>query len=115
VLCASCGRENASDARFCAGCGRRLRPVLASSHRETAWTRALAAILDGRLAAASRECAGAHERHYASILTMRAVERREMVEPAQVDEAVEFFRSVGATRYLARIEPGADPVLVDTG
>jgi hypothetical protein len=64
---------------------------------------------------AARECASAHERHYASILTLRAVEQREALEPAQVREAVEFFRSVGATRYLARIEPGVDPVLTDTG
>jgi hypothetical protein len=46
---------------------------------------------------------------------MRAVERRETVDPAQVDEAVEVFRSVAAMRHLARIEAGADPVLVDTG
>jgi class 3 adenylate cyclase/tetratricopeptide (TPR) repeat protein len=92
-----------------------IAPVLAPTISETAWTRAIRAILDGRLAEAARECASAHERHYASILTMRAVEQREALEPAQLDEAVEFFRSVGATRYLARIEPGVDPVLIDTG
>jgi hypothetical protein len=27
---------------------------------------------------------------------------------------VTFFRSVRATRYLARIERGVDPVLIDT-
>jgi hypothetical protein len=92
-----------------------LTPVLATASAETPWTRAIKAILEGRSAEAARECASAHERHYASILTLRAVEQREALEPAQVREAVEFFRSVGATRYLARIEPEVDPVLTDTG
>ena len=92
-----------------------IAPILTSPSRDTPWTRAIKAIHEGRLAEAARECAGAHERHYASILTLQAVERREALEPAQVNEAVEFFRSVGATRYLARIERGADPVLIDTG
>ena len=92
-----------------------LTPVLTKVSGETTWTRAVRAILEGRAAQAARECASAHERHFASILTLRAVEGRETLEPAQVREAVEFFRSVGATRYLARIEPGVDPVLTDTG
>jgi hypothetical protein len=92
-----------------------LEPVLASASSATIWTRAIRAILAGRLAEAARECASAHERHYAAILTLRAVEQGEALEPAQKSEAVEFFRSVGATRDLARIEPEADPVLIDTG
>ena len=92
-----------------------LTPVLTKVSGETTWTRAVRAILEGRTAQAARECASAHERHFASILTLRAVEGRETLEPAQVREAVEFFRSVGAARYLARIEPGVDPVLTDTG
>ncbi len=90
-------------------------PVLASANAETPWTRAVMAVLEGHPAEAALVCARAHEHHYASILTLRAVEQREAVETAQVRDAVEFFRSVGAARYLARIEPGADPVLTDTG
>jgi class 3 adenylate cyclase/tetratricopeptide (TPR) repeat protein len=92
-----------------------LEPVLASASSATIWTQAIRAILAGRLAEAARACASAHERHYGAILTLRAFEQGDALEPAQVSEAVEFFRSVGATRYLARIEPEVDPVLIDTG
>ena len=89
--------------------------ILAAASGETPWTRAIRAILDGRFAPAARECASAHERHYASILTVRAIAEREAVEPDEVRQAAEFFRSAGATRYLAQMERGVDPVLTDTG
>ncbi|MGI8420967.1 MAG: hypothetical protein ACR2MU_01690 [Gaiellaceae bacterium] len=40
------------------------------------------------------------------MLTLRAIERGDVVEPAHADEAATFFRAVGASRYLARTDPG---------
>jgi AAA ATPase-like protein len=97
------------------GTPERIAPILAAASGETPWTRAIRAILDGRFALAARECASAHERHYASILTLRAIAEREAVEPDQARQAAEFFRSAGATRYLAQMGRGVDPVLTDTG
>jgi hypothetical protein len=45
---------------------------------------------------------------------MRATERGEVVAPDSTREAVTFFRSVRATRYLARMERGVDAVLMDS-
>jgi tetratricopeptide (TPR) repeat protein len=91
-----------------------LTQILTSRSVETAWKEAIAAIAEARLADASRACARAHERHYASLLTMRATERGEVVAPDLTREAMTFFRSVKATRYLARMERGADAVLIDS-
>ncbi|MDX6502951.1 MAG: hypothetical protein QOE29_76, partial [Gaiellaceae bacterium] len=79
-------------------------PVLARAGTETAWTRAVGAILEGRLGDAAQECAAAGDPFYSALLTLRAAERGEALEPARFDEAVAFFRKVGARRYLGRLD-----------
>lgn len=81
-----------------------IAPVLGTASAETPWTRAVEAIADGRLTAAARECESAGELHFAAILAMRAAEGGEELQPGQQQQALAFSRSVGATRYLRRLE-----------
>jgi hypothetical protein len=77
-ICPNCGRENAEDARFCSGCGTRLD--------DDALDRFPAA--DARWLAAE---------------TLAAVGRRGEAE-AELEQALAFYRSVGATRYVREAE-----------
>jgi class 3 adenylate cyclase/tetratricopeptide (TPR) repeat protein len=79
-------------------------PLLREASTETAWSRAVQAIVEGRLGDAAEECASAGDVFYAALATMRAAERGEPLEPGRFDEALAFFRGVDARRYLDRME-----------